>query len=117
MKYYKELLVWKKSMELVKRVYVLLESLPKEEQYALADQMRRAVVSIPSNIAEGHERNSQKEFRQFLYIARASKAELETQIDIGVMLEYFKEDNIQEIRELMTEIGKMLNKLISLANN
>ena len=79
-KSYRELIVWQKSMELAEKVYLLVKALPKEETYALSDQMRRAAVSIPSNIAEGHARQSQKEFLQFLCIARGSRAELETQL-------------------------------------
>ena len=79
---YKDLIVWQKSMDLVDEIYRLVKFLPKEETYALSDQMRRAAVSVPSNIAEGYERKSPKEFANFLSIARASRAELETQICI-----------------------------------
>ncbi len=85
---YKELIVWQKSMSLVTEIYQLVKFLPKEETYALSDQMRRAAVSIPSNIAEGQARNSTREFVNFLSIARGSKAELETQLMICVRLKY-----------------------------
>lgn len=78
MRTHKELLVWQKSMLLVEEIYRLVKRLPKEETYALSDQMRRAAVSIPSNIAEGNARNSPKEFQHFLYISLGSAAELET---------------------------------------
>ena len=74
---YQDLIVWQKSMQLVKEVYTLVKTLPKEEQFALSDQMRRAVVSIPSNIAEGYGRNSTNDYIRFLNIARGSKYELD----------------------------------------
>lgn len=74
-----DLIVWQKAMDLVIEVYNLVKELPKEEQYALSDQMIRAAVSIPSNIAEGQSRNSTKEFIQFLSVAKGSNAELQTQ--------------------------------------
>ena len=79
---YKQLIVWHKSMDLVVEVYSLVKLLPKEELYALSDQMRRAVVSIPSNISEGLGRNSDKEFIQFLSVSRGSLWELATQIEV-----------------------------------
>jgi len=82
LKSYKDLIVWQRSMELVIAVYFLTEKYPKSELYGLVSQMRRAAVSIPSNIAEGRRRGSKKEFRQFLIIAYSSGAELETQIEI-----------------------------------
>lgn len=81
---YKNLKVWQKAMDLTVEIYSLIKLLPREETYALADQMRRAVVSIPSNIAEGHGRNSDKEFIKFLTISRGSLLELETQIKIVI---------------------------------
>lgn len=110
---YQDLLVWQKSMQLVKEIHTLTKLLPKEEMYALCNQMHRAVISIPSNIAEGHSRNSDKELIQFLYIARGSKAELETQLNIGVMLEYFSESDIARSVELCNEVGRMLNSFIA----
>ena len=76
---FQDLIIWQKAMDLVIEVYNLVKELPKEEQYALSDQMRRAAVSIPSNIAEGQSRNSTKEFIQFLSVAKGSNAELQTQ--------------------------------------
>ena len=80
LRYYQDLVVWQRSMELVKEIYSLIKYLPKEELYGLSDQMRRAAVSIPSNIAEGQARYSNKDFIGFLYISRGSIAELETQL-------------------------------------
>ena len=92
---FKDLIVWQKSMALTKEIYVLVKRLPKEELYALSDQMRRAAVSIPSNIAEGQGRTSPKEFAHFLSIANGSKAELETQLLLCVELGYLESQEIQ----------------------
>ena len=92
-------------------IYKLVRSLPKEETYALSDQMRRAVVSIPSNIAEGQGRNSDKEFVNFLSIARGSLWELETQLEICVRLGYIDQSLTANATILATEISKMLNAL------
>ncbi len=108
---YKELKVWQKAMDLTVEVYKLVKLLPKEETYALSDQMRRAVVSIPSNIAEGQGRNSDKEFIQFLSIARGSLWELETQIEICLRIGYIDQSLAINIYNLMAEISKMLNAL------
>ena len=89
---YKDLILWQKSMELVKETYSLVKKLPKEETYALSDQMRRAAISIPSNIAEGNGRKSKIDYVRFLDISRGSLYELETQIYIGVMLNFFEEN-------------------------
>jgi|SaaInl8_200m_RNA_FD_contig_123_6499_length_1571_multi_3_in_0_out_1_4 four helix bundle protein len=110
-KSFKDLSVWQKSIDFVASVYLLVKQLPKEETYALSDQIRRAVVSIPSNIAEGFGRNSTKEYIQFLYIALGSASEVETQIIIGQRIGYFQ--NIDKYIEDITEIKKMLNGLIS----
>ncbi len=113
MKDYKELLVWQKSMELVAELYRIIKLLPKEETFALSDQMRRAAVSIPSNIAEGYNRNSDKELLQFLYISRGSTAELETQIIIAINLQYFSNSDAEKAMNLCNEVRKMLNSFIS----
>ena len=108
---YKELKVWQKAMDLTVEVYKLVKLLPKEETYALSDQMRRAVVSIPSNIAEGQGRNSDKEFIQFLSFARGSLWELETQIEICLRIGYIDQNLTTTIYNLIAEISKMLNAL------
>jgi four helix bundle protein len=113
---YKDLIVWQKSIELAKKMYVLTQQFPKQEQYGLVSQMNRAAVSIPSNIAEGKLRQSPKEFRQFLFIAFASGGELETQIEIAKSLEELQHINFSEAEELLIEIMKMLNKLLSTLN-
>ena len=108
---YQDLEIWKRSIYLVEQVYMLVKQLPREETYALSDQMRRAAVSIPSNIAEGASRNSTKEYIQFLYIALGSAAELETQLIIGERIGYFRA--INAIKQSVVEIKKMLHGLIS----
>ena len=115
MEKYQDLIVWQKSMDLVKQIYTLTNMIPEKGNYALIDQMRRAAISIPSNIAEGYERNGTKEYLRFLYIANGSKAELLTQVEICKMLElvpYVDKDYPDQIVELLNEIGKMLNAII-----
>ena len=109
---YRDLLVWQKSLDLVEQVYRLTQRLPQTEIYGLSSQMRRAAVSIPSNIAEGQSRNSTGEFRQALGVAKGSLAELETQLLIGVRLTYLAEAQTSPVLALCQEIGKMLNGLI-----
>lgn len=107
---YKELLVWQRSIELVKEVYKTTRSLPKEELYGLCSQMRRAGVSVPSNIAEGQQRKNPKEFLQFLRIAYGSAAELETQIIIAK--ETYRNIDFSSAESLLKETQKMLNAMI-----
>ena len=109
---YKELTVWQKSMLLTEMVYRLVKFLPREELYALSDQMRRAAVSIPSNIAEGNARTSKRDYANFLSIARGSTAELETQLLISVRLNYLQNSQIEAPLSLCHEIVKMLTVLI-----
>ena len=110
---HKDLIVWQKSMDLLVEVYRLVKKLPKEENYALSDQMRRAVVSIPSNIAEGRGRSSEKDFLRFLFMARGSRAELETQILACIRLNYFEEIEAEPALNLSSEISSMLNSMIN----
>ena len=100
-------------MDLTTVIYNLTKKLPKEELFSLNAQMRKAAVSIPSNIAEGQDRNTSKEFAQFLTIARGSKAELETQLLICVKVGYLNEEEISEAMSLLAETGKMLTSLIN----
>ena len=116
-KHYRELLVWQKAMLVVEETYRLVKLLPKEEQFALSDQMRRAAVSIPSNIAEGQARNSTKEFVHFLWIAKGSVAELETQFMICVRLKYMMKSQIETVMNLLDEVGRMLTALVSKLGN
>ncbi|MBT0653778.1 four helix bundle protein [Geomobilimonas luticola] len=110
MRDHKELEVWKYSMGMVTEIYSLTTAFPKEELYGLTNQVRRAAVSIPSNIAEGASRQTEKEFVQFLYIALASAAELETQIIIANNLGYLI-DSDSMLNRIMS-VRKMLNGLI-----
>ncbi len=109
---YKELLVWQKAMELVEEVYRLIRSIPESERFALIDQIRRSVISIPSNIAEGRGRNTEKEFVRFLNIANGSAFELETQLIICLRLGYLSEVQSEKAFQLCGEVCKMLNSLI-----
>ena len=109
---YKDLTVWQKSIDLTEEIYRLVKKLPKEETYALSDQMRRSAVSIPSNIAEGQGRESKNEFRTFLSIAKGSISELETQLLICVRLGYLSDDDIKSATSLANEIERMLTALI-----
>ena len=108
---HKDLTVWQKSMDLVVLVYKLMEQLPKEERYSLCDQIRRSVVSIPSNIAEGKSRNSIKEYKQFIGIAKGSAAELETQLLICERIGYLNKEDLSNTLGLLDEVSKMLAKL------
>ena len=117
MKDYKDLLVWQKSMELAKEIYRVCALLPKHEQFTLSDQMRRAVISIPSNIAEGFCRKSDKEFAYFLRVAYGSKAELETQLYLCREIGYLSADEISTSLSLCMEISKMLRSLLKKASD
>ncbi|MFH1536188.1 MAG: four helix bundle protein [Patescibacteria group bacterium] len=110
---YKELIVWQKSFLLTKMVFKVTANFPKSEIYGLSSQMRRCSVSIPSNIAEGNARGHKKEYLQFLRTSFASGAELETQLLLSKELGFINESDYNEINNLLVEVLKMLNKLIS----
>lgn len=112
-KSYEDLVVWQRAVDLAPKVYELLRSFPKHETYALADQIRRAVVSISANIAEGQARRSKKEFLQHLSIARGSLAELHTLLVVAQRLSYLTAPQIQEITEELAMVGKPLAGLMS----
>jgi len=114
---YKELVAWNKAMELVTEIYRITQDFPKEELFGLTSQLRRAAVSIPSNIAEGKGRLSKGEFRQFLGHARGSLAELETQILIAQNLHYLSEAEANKLLVMVEEMGKVLNGLLSAVKN
>jgi four helix bundle protein len=109
---FRDLIVWQKAMRLARETYCLVKLLPMEERYALSDQMRRAAVSIPSNIAEGQSRNTKKEFIQFLHIAKGSNSELMTQFLLCLDFKYLKKEEIQKVMNLCTEIDGLLGGLI-----
>ncbi len=108
---YKDLLVWQKSMQLAKLVYKLTCVFPSEEKFGLVSQMRRAAVSVPSNIAEGQARNTTGEFVQFISHAEGSLAEWDTQLRLAVSLGHCGESKRNEIGMLVTELQKMLKGL------
>lgn len=108
---YSELVAWQKSMDLVERVYAATKQFPKEELYGLTSQIRRAAVSIPSNIAEGQGRKSTNEFLHHLSIAYGSLREVETQILIAGRLHYLAQEEINHLLELSAEVGRIINGL------
>ncbi|UZJ41936.1 four helix bundle protein [Prosthecochloris sp. SCSIO W1101] len=103
---HKKLKVWQESMHLVKTVYQLTQRFPQEELYGLTHQMRRAAVSIPSNLAEGAARESKKEYAYFISIARGSLSELDTQVKIAQMLGYV--EDITDLDEQINQVGRLL---------
>ena len=108
---YRDLLVWQKSMALAKRVYLLTANFPSEEKFGLISQMRRAAVSIPSNIAEGQTRRSTAEFVQFISVAEGSLSELDTQLQLSVELGFSNASRVQDVFEAISELKRMLNGL------
>jgi len=107
---HKDLDAWKKSLDLVEMVYEITKGFPQEELYGLTNQLQRAAVSIPSNIAEGAARGSKKEFIQFLHIALGSVSEVETQLVIAKRLGYL--DNVDSIEEQIQTVRKLILGLI-----
>lgn len=110
---YKTLEAWKKSMFLVKEAYIICKLYPKEELYALTSQTKRAAVSIPSNIAEGCGRRTKKDTTQFLYISRGSLYELETLLNIAVMIGFLDEPGFNRLAIILDECLRILNGLIN----
>ncbi len=112
-KSYRDLKVWRKGIDLVKQVYALISKFPKHETYGLADQLRRSSVSIPSNIAEGQARQHTGEFKQFLYVALGSAAEVDTQIVIAMELNYITQQEADGVEQSLAEIRKMIYGLLA----
>lgn len=110
---YKDLLVWQKSLDLCQDIYTLTDKYPKSEQFGLTSQIRRAAVSIPSNISEGQKRGHKAEFLQFCRISYASTAELDTQLLLSKRLGYITDLEHAKVDEQLQSIAKMLNKLLS----
>ena len=110
---YRDLIAWKKAMALVREIYRITAAFPKEEIFGLTSQVRRAAVSIPSNIAEGKGRYSQRDFLHFLMQARGSINEVETQLLIAQDLGYLVEEQTHQLLQQSKEVGKILNGLIS----
>ena len=115
--HYKDLIVWQKAMDLTTEIYRLTKKLPKDELYGLTNQLRRAAVSIPSNIAEGNGRASTGDYLRFLIIARGSNAEVETQLLLCVRLNYLAQEDIEATLSLNEEIGRMLSSIITKLKN
>ncbi len=105
---YRDLIVWQKAIDLCELIYTTTKGFPKEETYGIISQMRRCAVSIASNIAEGHSRNTKGEYIQFIGIAKGSLSELETQIIISERLGYCRTEDKERLLPLCSEVGKML---------
>ena len=110
---YRELIAWQKSVDLVEEIYRITKCFPKEETYGLTSQMRRAAVSVPSNIAEGQGRSSRGEFCQFLGHAKGSLFELETQVVISARLGYLSSQEANGLLESIHEVGRILSGLLA----
>lgn len=110
---YKNLEAWKKSMQLVKEVYILMELFPRQEQFGICSQAKRAAVSIPSNIAEGCGRQYKRDTKHFLHIARGSFYELETILNVAVMVSMLPPDKFSDMGLLIDENARILNGLIN----
>ncbi len=108
---FKDLEVWQVAMRLVRECYVLTRAFPDTERFGLTNQLRRASVSIPSNIAEGHGRGSPKSFLQYLWIANGSLAEVETQVLLSIDLEFIGENEALSVIDLTQQVGRMLTGL------
>ena len=110
---YRELIVWQDAIKIAKAVYQLTGKFPKQEMYALADQLRRASVSVPSNIAEGQARKSPGDFRRFLHIALGSLAEVDTQLVLAQEFGYLSKEDVDPIDEQIQNLRKKLYALIN----
>ena len=109
---HKDLDVWKKAIEFVTEMYSVTGSFPKSELYGLTSQIRRAAISIPSNIAEGATRSHKAEFKQFLYIALASAAEVDTQLIIAHNLKFIENEELENLQNELNTISKMIQGLL-----
>jgi four helix bundle protein len=116
-KSYRDLVAWQKGMELVIQIYQVSKHFPKEEIFTLTSQVRRAAISIPSNIAEGHAKSSTKEYRVFVGHAKGSLAEVETQIQIAHGLNYVEDSTAADLLSLCAELGRVINGLLSSLKN
>ena len=116
-KNYKDLTVWKRAYQLCLTVYSATKEFPREERYGLISQIRRAAVSIPGNIAEGHGRKSKAEYIQFLYVAYGSICELETQVMLADDLKYAGEGSLRRVQEDIGDVERMLKGLIKSLKN
>src|SRR5438309_10963406 len=110
---YRDLIAWRKAMHLVREIYDATRLFPRDELYGLTSQLRRAAVSVPSNIAEGQARFSSKEFARFLSNARGSLVEIETQIEIAMNLDYLTRVQGTSLLKTTAELGRVLNGLVA----
>ena len=110
-KSYRDLVVWQKSMDLAEGIYVASRAFPKSETYGLSSQVRRAAVSIASNVAEGQTRRSTSEYQRFLSIAQGSLSEVETPVLLAKRLNYLEASKSEELLKLLSEVGRMINGL------
>ena len=113
METHKDLRVWQQGIEMVTSIYLMTKSFPKEEVFGLASQLRRASVSVPSNIAEGYARGTDKEKLHFLRITSGSMSEVETQLLLSLNLGYINQEKYNELSEIVTSVWKQLNSLIT----
>ena len=113
METHKDLRVWQQSIEMVTSIYKMTKAFPKDEIFGLVSQMRRAAVSVPSNIAEGYARGTDKEKLHFLRISSSSMSEIETQLMLSLNLGYIGQETYNELSEQITSVWKQLNALIS----
>lgn len=111
MRGHRDLLAWQKAMELVTEIYRVTRAFPKDEVYGLSSQVRRAAVSVPSNVAEGYSRNSKNELHHFIGQARGFLAEIETQVEIALNLGYLHEEKSYELQAHIAEVGRLLTGL------
>ncbi len=117
LKNFRDLKVWQKAYQVCLTIYKITKGFPKQETYGLTSQIRRAAISVPSNIAEGYGRKTTPDYIRFLYIAYGSNCELETQILLSGDLEYIKSEKLKEIQEAMGEVERMLKALIKSLEN
>lgn len=110
---HKKLTVWKKSKELVKQIYVLTGNFPSEEKFGMVSQLRRAAISVPSNISEGASRRSKTERERFYEIARSSLVEIDSQTEISLDLEYLDTEDIDELIQLANKVFAMLSVMMT----
>jgi len=111
--HYKDLIAWQRAMDLVESVYRISDRFPRREMYSLVDQVRRAAVSVPSNIAEGQAHRSRREFAHFLQHSRGSLAEIETQLLIAVRLHYIDQSAAAPVLNQVAEVGRIVNGLVA----
>lgn len=113
MRGHRDLIAWQKAMQLAREIYVVTRTFPKDEVYGLTSQLRRAAVSVPSNVAEGHGRTSRKEFHHFVGNARGSLLEVETQLELAIGFGYITEPFAEELLAKSSEVGRLLNGLLA----